>query len=73
MKIERSVPEVVNLDEQRYLQVIYNLLGNALKYTFEGEIEVQVLVERRMLITNIKDTGVGIRDEQKQELFSYFG
>jgi len=56
-----KIPEVlINIDEKRMKQVMQNLLGNAMKFTNEGEISVDYKVENNNLLITIKDTGVGI-------------
>lgn len=62
-------------DKNRYMQMLLNLLGNALKFTENGEVWVLVRYDREegKLYTSVKDSGIGIRDEDKQKLFSLFG
>ncbi len=69
-----DIPRWIASDPTRVRQVIINLLGNAFKFTDHGEI--QVAVERVyqshdeiMLKTSIIDTGIGITEEQKANLF----
>jgi signal transduction histidine kinase len=70
---------IVEADRNRLIQVIHNLLYNALKFTKEGSITV--IVERKKDITNdkydeilvsIKDTGTGIHPEVLPKLFTRF-
>jgi signal transduction histidine kinase len=50
---------------KRYKQVLYNLIGNALKFTFKGGIFISVKYENssRTLSTSVEDTGVGIKED----------
>eukprot|EP01022_Parablepharisma_sp_SALTPOND_P000858 TRINITY_DN105155_c0_g1_i1.p1 TRINITY_DN105155_c0_g1~~TRINITY_DN105155_c0_g1_i1.p1 ORF type:complete len:578 (-),score=74.27 TRINITY_DN105155_c0_g1_i1:335-2068(-) len=70
-----AVPSFVFIDKNRYMQILLNLVGNALKFTFSGEITV--LVEYNpmndTLTTIVKDTGVGIKPEELPKLFQFFG
>jgi CheY-like chemotaxis protein len=63
-------------DQNRLKQVILNLLGNALKFTQSGLIEISVSKakgnEKKFLI-EVRDTGCGIADEDKPKLFQLFG
>ena len=63
------MPDSINSDEKRYKQILYNLVGNALKFTLEGTIDILVSRENEILMTRVRDTGVGIEEEQLQKLF----
>ncbi|MBW2476871.1 MAG: PAS domain S-box protein [Deltaproteobacteria bacterium] len=75
--IAPEVPELVIGDRMRIKQVLLNLLGNAIKFTEAGSIEVMVsLAEKtggRMLLDfAVKDTGIGISDQSKEHVFEPF-
>jgi signal transduction histidine kinase len=53
--------------------VLFNLLGNAVKFTFSGSITVHLSYRNRKVITEVKDTGVGIKNDEIQKLFQFFG
>lgn len=53
-------------------QIISNLLSNALKFTPEGEIDVRLREEGAKLVLTVEDTGIGIPDEDLEEVFSRF-
>ncbi|MCL1905569.1 MAG: response regulator, partial [Clostridiales bacterium] len=78
VKVERDVPEALVSDDQRLAQVITNLLGNAVKFTpEEGEITLHIrkLAEDSGIITlefSVRDTGIGITEEQQKRLFQSF-
>ena len=62
-------------DERRFKQVLINLVKNALKFTFEGSIEVTVRYNKakKVLIAQVADTGCGIAREDIHRLFTRFG
>lgn len=63
-------------DPHRIQQIINNLLGNAIKFTEEGEIRLQVMMEiiegEPILKFQIIDTGIGISQEEQKKLFERF-
>jgi signal transduction histidine kinase/CheY-like chemotaxis protein/HPt (histidine-containing phosphotransfer) domain-containing protein len=71
-----AVPTRIATDPLRLRQVLMNLLSNAIKFTQAGEIRLRVSVEaidgRRLLRFDIRDTGIGIADEQMSKLFQSF-
>jgi signal transduction histidine kinase/DNA-binding response OmpR family regulator len=75
--MEDSVPETVAGDVTRLRQVLVNLLGNAVKFTENGEVVVSVdasLVddEKVEILFAVKDTGIGISEENMGSLFQSF-
>jgi len=62
----------IKCDEYTVTQIFDNLLGNAVKYTKEGKIEIIGFMEKENLIVDIVDTGVGISEEYLPELFIPF-
>jgi signal transduction histidine kinase/DNA-binding response OmpR family regulator/streptogramin lyase len=72
-----DVPGMVVGDPTRLRQVLTNLLGNALKFTAQGEIVVQAQVASRdgdtmMVHFSVRDTGIGIPLEKQQNIFEPF-
>jgi len=68
---------VVNIDEKRFAQVVYNLISNAIKFTEQGEItfsaEVVTLENDTVIIQfKVKDTGVGIAPKDIKKVFESF-
>ena len=64
----------VTLDEQRFKQILYNLLSNALKFTDEGG-QVEIKAQQGGLgqfLLSVRDTGIGIKAEDIQRLFTEF-
>ncbi|KAI7875162.1 hypothetical protein K492DRAFT_168413 [Lichtheimia hyalospora FSU 10163] len=77
--LAKDVPSVIKGDANRLRQVLINLLGNAIKFTHEGEIHIRCSVEERdhqndnvKLLFEVIDTGIGISDEQQKVLFMPF-
>ncbi len=62
-------------DEHRYMQILMNLLGNAMKFTISGRVTVTLTRDmlNDLLLTEVSDTGVGIREEDLPHLFKMFG
>src|SRR5919202_892371 len=63
---------VVMLDRELFERALLNLLSNALKFTFEGEIRVSVRVEGESAVVEVADTGEGIPAEELPRLFERF-
>jgi len=67
--IPRSFPNVV-ADENRMIQILFNLLHNAIKYTSAGSIKISAQIENNMAVIHIRDTGLGMDDDIQSRLFS---
>lgn len=77
LKIQETIPDGLYGDEVRIRQVITNLLTNAVKYTSKGQITLEMSGEyvgrdEIELQVRVEDTGKGIREEDKQKLFTAF-
>ncbi len=75
--IDPEVPAVISGDAPRLRQVLTNLIGNALKFTTEGEVSVHVSLLREtsgsiLLGFQVRDTGIGIPEEKRSILFEAF-
>ncbi len=77
--IESDVPEWILTDGTRLRQVLVNLIGNAIKFTTKGEVEVRISLrpgqgehESAQLVINIRDTGEGIPADRVNRLFKPF-
>ncbi|KOY13209.1 ATP-binding protein, partial [Paenibacillus xylanivorans] len=66
-----TLPRVL-ADETRLLQIVYNLIGNAIKFTPEGEVAVSAMVEGGMLHMMVADTGIGIEEDKLDTIFQSF-
>jgi PAS domain S-box-containing protein len=78
LNIEENVPEFVTVDKSRLKQVFINLLGNAVKFTNQGEVELRVQFKKFLnsisgkFHISIRDTGIGISDKNKRNIFSEY-
>lgn len=59
-------------DESRLLQIVYNLIGNAIKFTPEGEVAISAWSEGGMLHMAVSDTGIGIEEDMLETIFQSF-
>jgi len=70
------LPHHMLMDATRVRQILINLIGNALKFTTRGQVEVSVrydaLGEKGTLIIAVADTGIGMTEEQQANLFQDF-
>jgi signal transduction histidine kinase/DNA-binding response OmpR family regulator/HPt (histidine-containing phosphotransfer) domain-containing protein len=75
--VHEGVPDVLRGDPVRLRQILFNLVGNALKFTDRGEVVVRVESEQEFddwirLRFEVSDTGPGIEPEVQQRLFTPF-
>ncbi|MBE0597259.1 MAG: PAS domain S-box protein [Desulfuromonadales bacterium] len=79
VEISPEIPQQIIGDPKRLQQVLTNLVGNAVKFTEDGEIELRIELCHRCLSESsgvrfsVTDTGVGIPPEKMDQLFSPFG
>jgi PAS domain S-box-containing protein len=76
-EIAPSVPDVVRGDSNRLRQVVINLIGNAIKFTDQGEVALNIHVEAeegddRIIHFTVSDTGIGIPPEKQKLIFQPF-
>jgi PAS domain S-box-containing protein len=70
--IQLPIPSIVKSDRQKIGQIILNLLGNAIKFTASGEINLVVHADNNSIFFTITDTGPGIAAQELQLLFAAF-
>lgn len=73
VSISQLVPHKILTDIKRFKQILFNLMGNASKFTFKGYLSVSVDFEDRFLISTVADTGIGIQEADLNKLFRFFG
>lgn len=71
-----QVPRIINTDPTRFRQILTNVVGNAVKFTEEGRIDVEFEVreddENSLLCVRIRDTGIGMQPEHQKRIFARF-
>ncbi len=79
LEVDRNIPRILHGDEIRIKQVITNILSNAVKYTKEGSVIFSITGSRCednedyvVLHVSVKDTGIGIKEEDLDKLFVAF-
>ncbi|MBU0504567.1 HAMP domain-containing histidine kinase, partial [bacterium] len=65
---------LLNIDNERFKQVLINLIGNSIKYTEKGQVEVITSEKNngKTLEIKIKDTGIGMSAQDRERLFQKF-
>lgn len=63
---------LVEMDRLRIKQVLLNLLSNAIKFTEKGHIQIVLINEARQVHIQIKDTGIGLSEEEIEKIFHPF-
>ena len=59
-------------DEDRVLQILFNLVGNAIKFTAEGSVRLEAEERNNRLYVSVRDTGIGIRPSKLENIFKPF-
>jgi len=74
LKIEhpQNYPYELNVDVRKVEQIIFNLIGNAAKFTKEGYVKLIIKIEGSDLVINVQDTGPGISEEDIKIIFEEF-
>lgn len=77
VQIAEEVPQYVLGDPYRLNQILFNLVGNAIKFTKQGKISIDVAVKKQegesyRLLFSVTDTGIGISPDKQQTIFESF-
>lgn len=79
LSVDPQIPPSLQLDEPRLRQVLLNLVGNAIKFTEKGAIQIELKATNKDdilstvdLLISVKDTGIGISAAQQQLIFQEF-
>lgn len=79
--LDKDVPVHIKADDTRLKQILFNLIGNSLKFTKKGHVKIHVVMHKKIEITkdtpivlrfSISDTGMGISKEFLPQLFDSF-
>lgn len=78
--IHPNVPACLNIDRLRLGQILFNLVGNAVKFTEQGEVAVEIAADKSRIAENehftlyiqVRDTGIGIEQKKQREIFKPF-
>jgi signal transduction histidine kinase len=68
----KNLPRLVSGAAKRLKQIIFNLVGNAVKFTNDGQIDVTAFYDDGKLLVQIKDTGIGIREDMIDKILEPF-
>ena len=77
LNLDTNLPRFAYVDSVRLKQILANLLGNAVKFTEKGEIELKVVYQnlnhkKGRFSLSVRDTGIGVSHEQQKKLFKVF-
>lgn len=64
--------DFINADKDRLKQVLINIIGNSIKYTPSGSVEVKAINRDKKIAIFIKDTGIGMSAKEREGLFNKF-
>ena len=78
LEVDPALPTRILVDKMRLRQIVLNLVGNALKFTEEGEVKITAYASRRTgdhgdrLYIAVRDTGIGIPEDRLESIFDKF-
>jgi signal transduction histidine kinase len=75
LKFTTALPDDLPMahgDARRVSQVLLNLLGNAIKFTDKGEVEICAIMDKGQFVLTVRDTGPGIADADQDRIFGEF-
>ena len=72
VEFSKTLPKIIKADVQRLRQILINLLGNSLKFTKEGTVSLFVYEQNKKLFFEVKDSGIGIDNEDLKKIFKPF-
>lgn len=67
-----EIPIILHTDQRRTEQIVINLVNNSIKFTEQGEIKINCVVEDGFVKTSVTDTGIGIAKDKMESLFTPF-
>jgi len=79
LEISSDMPPALLLDEVRLRQILFNVVGNAIKFTERGFVEMRAYIDRANsgpetveLVLEVRDSGIGISEDEQQRIFEAF-
>lgn len=77
IEVDPELPGTIMGDPYRLNQILFNLVGNAIKFTSEGYVKVKVLLmagadQKKWVSFEVSDTGIGISETQQSKIFDSF-
>ncbi len=63
---------IIHTDRGKIVQVLINLIGNAVKFTDEGEVSLHISMDKDKMRFDVSDTGIGIPEEEQKIIFEEF-
>ncbi len=77
IKVAENVPKIIQFDEVRLRQILFNVIGNAIKFTTEGYVKVTVdakliTPQKANLFLTVEDSGIGIESSKQKLIFQPF-
>ncbi|MBD8664944.1 response regulator [Rhizobium sp. CFBP 8752] len=70
--LSAAVPELLDFDPARIRQVLFNVIGNAVKFTTTGGVLVRAFIENETVAISVADTGPGMTEEEQTRIFGAF-
>lgn len=75
LTLENRIPDdlpAIHADENRLQQILHNLVGNAIKFTSQGQVEVSAVAQGDFVEITVADTGIGIPEDKLDAIFQSF-
>jgi PAS domain S-box-containing protein len=77
LQIDNQISQFLEIDETRFIQILSNLVANAIKFTEKGEIKISAELlerqsEKQKIKVSVSDTGIGIAEKDRHKLFQAF-
>ncbi|MBV1877924.1 MAG: response regulator [Pseudomonadales bacterium] len=74
--VANDVPEEICVDQTKLNQILMNFMGNAVKFTVDGEVQLDLSLEQKdgqdWICCQVRDTGPGIADAEREDIFLAF-
>ncbi|MBN2140848.1 MAG: PAS domain S-box protein [Desulfovibrionaceae bacterium] len=78
LDVDRAIPHLIRGDDARLRQILFNLVGNAIKFTDQGSVRITASRlsplddNRHRILFSVSDTGIGLSDEAQRRIFKPF-